>query len=317
VTPGVVLVTHESRDHVLAALASIERLARTAGRVVVVDSGSSDGTAAAVHAAHADVDVLELDNVGYARAANAGVRRLPAEVDAVLIANADVVVTEGAVEQLVAVLDGDQGVALVGPRVRYPDGAHQASARRSPDLATAVVHGLVGWIVPSNPATRRYHALDLTGPDAHDACDVDWVSGCAFMVRRSAFERVGGFDAGYRLFVEDVDLCDRLRSAGHRVRFAPSALVVHHVGASTSTRPLRSRIAHAQGLDRYVAARLHGGARALRPLLWSALAGWVLATSVAGHLRAGRSTTGERTGRSGSTGRSASTGRTGRGEGER
>jgi N-acetylglucosaminyl-diphospho-decaprenol L-rhamnosyltransferase len=263
----------------------------------VVDSGSTDGTAAAVRAAHPGVDVLELDNVGYARAANAGVRRLPRDVDVVLIANADVVIEADAIDRLAAVLDELPSVALVGPRVRYPDGAHQASARRSPGLTTAIAHGLVGWLVPANPATRRYHARDLTGPDVAEACDVDWVSGCAFMVRRSVFEAIGGFDPGYRLFVEDVDLCDRIRTAGHRVRFTPTALVVHHVGASTSSRPLRARIAHAQGLDRYVAGRLQGPARALRPLLWPALAGWVVATSVAGRVRDGRSSTGERTGR--------------------
>jgi N-acetylglucosaminyl-diphospho-decaprenol L-rhamnosyltransferase len=297
VTPGVVLVTHEAHDHVLAALASLGRLAHEVGRVVVVDSGSSDGTAAAVRAAHPAVDVIELDNVGYARAANAGVRRLPPEVDAVLVANADVLIMEDAIDRLVDVLDELPMVALVGPRVRYPDGAHQASARRSPGLRTAIVHGLIGWLVPDNPATRRYHARDLTGPDVTEPCDVDWVSGCAFLVRRSAFEEVGGFDPGYRLFVEDVDLCDRLRAAGHRVRFSPTASVVHHVGASTSKHPLRARIAHARGLDRYVASRLEGSARALRPLLWPALAGWVLATTVAGRLRGGRSSTGERTGR--------------------
>lgn len=295
--PGVVLVTHESHDHVLAALASVERFTRSFGRVVVVDSGSTDGTAAAIRAAHPRVVVLELDNVGYARAANVGVRRLPPDIDAVFIANADVVVVGDAIERLAVVLDELSSAALVGPRVRYPDGAHQASARRSPGLVTAITHGLLGWFAPANPATRRYHARDLTGPDVTDACDVDWVSGCAFMVRRSVFEAIGGFDPGYRLFVEDVDLCDRLRTAGHRVRFTPTALVVHHVGASTSSRPLRARIAHAQGLDRYVTARLRGPARALRPLLWPALAGWVIATSVAGRVRGGRSSTGERTGR--------------------
>ena len=289
---GVVIVTHDTAADVLAALGSLGELARHPGRVVVVDSGSSDDTVSLVGTRFPAVEVLALDNVGYARGANAGVRRLPSEVSAVLIANADILVAEGALAALLVEL-ADPEVAVVGPRVRYPDGGHQASARRDPGLPTALVHGSIGWLVPGNPATRRYHAIDLTGPQVVLACDVDWVSGCAFLIRRDAFESIGGFDPGYRLFVEDVDLCDRVRGAGLRIRFAPAAVVIHQVGGSTSRHPLRSRVAHAAGLDRYVRQRLQGPARALRPLLWPALAGWVLATATAGRLRRARSSTGE------------------------
>jgi N-acetylglucosaminyl-diphospho-decaprenol L-rhamnosyltransferase len=295
VTPastGVVVVTHETRDEVLGALAS---LTTHPGPVVVVDSGSSDGTADAVRAAHPSVRVLELGNVGYGRGVNAGTRLLGEDINVVVAANADVRFQLGAIDALVAALDADPGVAAVGPRVRYPDGGHQASARRSPSFGTAVVHGAIGWLVPGNSATRRYHALDLTGPDATHACDVDWVSGCAFAVRRSDLEAVGGFDPGYRLFVEDVDLCARLRRRGRRIRFEPAAVVEHRVGASTSHRPLRARIAHARGLDRYLSRPERGPARHLRPLVWPGLAAWVVATSVATAVRGGRaSSTGER-----------------------
>lgn len=291
-TTGVVLVTHETCDEVLGALAS---LADHPGPVVVVDAGSRDGTADVVRANHPAVRVLELDNVGYGRGANAGAAALSRDVDVLLVANADVRFGRGSVDVLISALADDPDVALVGPRVRYPDGSHQASARRSPSLTTALLHGAVGWLVPDNSATRRYHALDLTGPDVTEAGDVDWVSGCAFAVRRSDFEAVGGFDPGYGLFVEDVDLCDRLRARGRRIRFVPAALVEHRVGASTGQRPLRARIAHARALERYLSRPGRGPARHLRPLLWPGLVAWVAATSLAGVMRSeGRSTTGER-----------------------
>jgi N-acetylglucosaminyl-diphospho-decaprenol L-rhamnosyltransferase len=289
-TTGVVIVTHDTRDEVLGALAS---LATHAGPVVVVDSGSSDGTVDAVRAAHPAVRVIELANVGYGRGVNAGVERLGDDVDVVVAANADVRFGDGAVAALVRALADDASVALVGPRVRYPDGSHQASARRTPSPATAVAHAALGWIRPGNAATRRYHALDLTGPDATEACDVDWVSGCAFAVRRSDFLAVGGFDPGYRLFVEDLDLCERLRAAGRRVRFEPRAEVVHRVGASTSHRPFRARLLHARALDRYLSRSARAPVRHLRPLLWPGLAAWATVTAVAARLRGG-STTGER-----------------------
>jgi N-acetylglucosaminyl-diphospho-decaprenol L-rhamnosyltransferase len=295
VTPastGVVIVTHETRDEVLGVLTS---LATHPGPVVVVDSGSSDGTSDAVRAAHPEVRVLELSNVGYGRAVNAGAALLRESIDVVVVANADVRFQPGSIATLVTALVADPAVAIVGPRVRYPDGGHQASARRSPSLGTAVVHAAIGWLVPTNPATRRYHALDLTGPGAHEACDVDWVSGCAFAIRRSDLDAVGGFDPGYRLFVEDVDLCDRLRRRGRRIRFEPGAVVEHRVGASTASHPLRARIAHARGLDRYLSRPERGPARHLRPLIWPGLAAWVVATSVMTALRGDRSSsTGER-----------------------
>lgn len=288
---GVVIVSHDTRGEALGIIASL----RTHdGPIVLVDSGSKDGTADAVRDAFPSVHVLTLDNLGFGGAANVGVAALDAAVDVVVIANADVRFLPGAVIALTAALDDAPDVAVVGPRVRYPDGSHQASARRSPGVRDALVHGLIGWLVPSNPVTRRYRALDLTGPEAVDDVDVDWVSGCAFAVRRRAFDAVGGFDTGYRLFVEDVDLCDRVRSAGWRVRFVPDAVVIHRVGASTTAHPLRARLAHARGLERYVSARMHGAQRLLRPFLWLGLAGWTVATTAASVLRRGhRSTTGE------------------------
>jgi N-acetylglucosaminyl-diphospho-decaprenol L-rhamnosyltransferase len=295
VTPastGVVIVTHETRDEVLGALAT---LADHPGPVVVVDAGSSDGTADAVRAEHPDVRVLELTNVGYGRGVNAGAAVLGADIDVVVAANADVRFRPGSIDTLVAALDAEPGVAVVGPRVRYPDGGHQASARRSPSLGIAIVHAAIGWLVPENPATRRYHAIDLTGPGADEACDVDWVSGCAFAIRRSDLDAVGGFDPGYHLFVEDVDLCVRLRGRGRRIRFEPASVVEHRVGASTAHRPLRARIAHARGLDRYLSRPERGPARHLRVLVWPGLVGWVVATSIGTALRGGRaSSTGER-----------------------
>jgi N-acetylglucosaminyl-diphospho-decaprenol L-rhamnosyltransferase len=288
---GVVIVTHDTCSEVLDALRS---LTDYRGPVVVVDAGSTDGTVDTVRAEHPDVTVLELANVGYGRGVNAGVDRLGPDVEVVVAANADVLLSPEAVARLGEEIMADDRIAMVGPRVRYPDGSHQASARRTPDLATALTHAALGWLRPDNAATRRYHALDLTGPDVDEACDVDWVSGCAFAVRRTDFAAVGGFDPGYRLFVEDVDLCERLRAEGRSIRFEPRVVVTHRVGASTSRNPLRSRLLHARALDRYLSRPRRGPVRHLRPVLWPGMAAWALATATAARLRAGsRSMTGE------------------------
>lgn len=287
--PAVVIVSHQTRDEILGCLASLA--ACTVGPVVVVDTGSTDGTAAAIRRDHPDVQVVELANAGFGRAANTGVRLVETEV--VVIANADVRFTPGSVVRLQAALAADPDLAVVGPTVRYPDGSPQASARCVPDLPTAVGHAVCGRVWPGNPWTRRYRLLDLDPARPRDA---DWVSGCAMAVRRDAFEAVGGFDPGYHLYVEDLDLGVRLRAAGWRLRFQPAAVVTHRVGASTRRHRGWALRTHARSLERFHRRHYDGPlAHVLRPVLRAGLAGWILVTWAADRCTGPhRSATGER-----------------------
>jgi N-acetylglucosaminyl-diphospho-decaprenol L-rhamnosyltransferase len=293
--PAVVVVSHDTRAEALACLAS----ARAAGahELVLVDSGSRDATAQAVRRDHPDVVVLELVNVGFGRAANAGVARTTRPT--VVVANADVRFDRDALRVLHARLTGDPELGAVGPGVTYPDGAPQASARRLPGPGTAVGHALLSRVWARNPFTRRYRQLDA---DPSVARDVDWLSGCVLALRREAFDAVDGFDPAYFLYVEDVDLAVRLRDAGWRLRFDPAASVVHRVGASTRRHRARALVHHARGLDRFYGRHLarSPATRLLRPLVRLGLAGWVLASlmweRVASWRGEPRSTTGERGG---------------------
>ncbi|MGH3441544.1 MAG: glycosyltransferase family 2 protein [Nitriliruptorales bacterium] len=286
---AVVVVSHETRDEALACLATLHEAG--ADEVVLVDCGSTDATAAAVRATHADVEVIALENVGYGRGANAGVAATTAPH--VVVANADTRFSPGSVGALVAALQGDDGIGAAGPLVRYPDGRIQASARRFPALHEAAAHALLGLWWPRNRWTRRYRELD---EDPRRERDVDWLSGCAMALRRRAFESIDGFDPAYFLYVEDVDLAFRLREEGWRIRYVPGAEVVHAVGASTRRRPrLRMLVEHARSLDRFFGRRLATGhARWLRPLVRFGLAVWVAIAFAWGLLTGrGRSTTGE------------------------
>lgn len=288
---AVVVVSHQTVDEALGLLATLPADVEA----VVVDTGSTDGTAAEVRARHPDVRVLELANAGFARGANAGIRATTADV--VVVCNADVRFTPGALEALASAVRSAPDVGAVGPTVRYPDGTLQASARRRPDLRTSIGHALLGRVAPDNRWTRSYHGADLA-PDL--AREVDWLSGCVVALRRDAIEPLGGFDPGYFLYVEDVDLAVRLRAAGWRLRFEPEATVVHRVGASTAARRGRALVLHARSLRRFVLRSLPPGvARVLAAPLAVATAGWVVltyASEVVARVRSPRrvSTTGER-----------------------
>jgi len=287
---GAVVVTH--RTPVRAAACAEALRASGADTVVVVDSGSGDGSVEQLRAA--GEAVIGLSNVGFGRAVNAGVAALPGDVDVVLVANADTTFTADAASVLARTVREQPGVVAAGPRVTYPDGRVQASARRVPTLPEAVAHGLFGLWWPTNPWTRRYRGSDLD-PDV--ARDVDWLSGCAVALDRAAFTAVGGFDPGYFLYAEDVDLAVRLRAAGGRLRTEPAAHVVHEGGASTGRRPARSLFVHARSLERFAARHVLTGPWVLaRPLVRVALAGWVVASlawrRVVG-VRRGSASTGE------------------------
>lgn len=273
--PGiaVVIVTHETKSEVLGCLASLQ--SQGADEIIVVDNASTDGTAQAIRDRWPDVRVLELANAGFGRGANAGVRLTT--VDRIAIANADTRFGPGALQGLAAAIDRDASVAAVGPAVYYPDGRPQASARRHPDPITALGHALFARVWPTNRWTRRYRAEDLSD---HRPREADWLSGCVFAVRRRSFIEIGGFDPGYHLYVEDLDLGHRLRQAGWVLRYFPAVWVHHHGGASTSSVRWRALITHARSLNRFLRQDGIGLPRGVRTLLRPALTAWAVTTWV-------------------------------------
>jgi N-acetylglucosaminyl-diphospho-decaprenol L-rhamnosyltransferase len=225
--------------------------------IVVVDSGSGDDCEQLLAAADpAALFVSLVQNVGYGAAANAGVRRTGAPV--VLVANPDLVVAPGTVAALAGVLAADARVGVVGPRIDRPDGTRYPSARTFPSLTDAVGHGFAGLVTTENRWSRRYLRTE-----AEDAGPVDWVSGAFFAARRQAWDHVGGFDEDYFMFMEDVDLCWRLRRAGWRVAYEPGGTVVHVHGVSTARHPYRMIVAHHRSLLRFASQRWHGWRRVL------------------------------------------------------
>jgi N-acetylglucosaminyl-diphospho-decaprenol L-rhamnosyltransferase len=237
--------------------------------VVVVDNASSDGSVEAVRRADPETRIVETGaNLGFGSAANRGVATTASPY--VLILNPDTVVEPGTVKALSAALDRDPGLAVVGPRMENPDGSLYPSVRRFPAMGVALGHAFLGLVWPANPYTRRYRMLDLD----HDqpAADVDWVGGACLLVRRSAFDTVGGFDEAYFMYVEDVDLCWRLGRAGWRVGYEPGGRVVHALGGSSRTVPYRMIAEHHRSLLRFVSKSTGGARRGLLPAVAAGLA---------------------------------------------
>jgi len=237
--------------------------------VVVVDNGSTDGSTAELERACPQARLVAAPgNVGYARAANLGIAATRASVVAVF--NSDLTVEFGSAKAMLARFDADPRLAACGPRIRNLDGTDYPSARRVPSVFTAVAHGVLGLWWPTNPFTARYRELDAD-PSASRA--VDWVSGAAMWLRRAALDDVGGWDERYFMYVEDLDLCWRLRAHGWDVVYEPAAAVTHVQGAATSRHPYRMLLEHHRSAWRFARRRFTGIRAVILPFAAVYLAG--------------------------------------------
>jgi N-acetylglucosaminyl-diphospho-decaprenol L-rhamnosyltransferase len=227
--------------------------------LVVVDNASTDDSIGRLRRVHPDVRIVRSGgNLGYARAANLGIAATGAPLVAVL--NPDTVLAPGVGKAMCDRFATDPGLGAAGPRIHNTDGTVYPSARRVPTVADAVGHGLLFFVWRDNPFTRRYRE---TGADPARPRDVDWVSGAAVGLRRAALDAVGGWDERYFMYVEDVDLCWRLRRAGWGVAYEPAGTVEHLLGVSTASRPYRMIAEHHRSLLRFASVRFTGPRRAL------------------------------------------------------
>lgn len=248
----IVVVTYFPGDFLEDFLASLPAASEAPIPVTVVDNGSTDGSVERAEA-HPGVDLIETGrNAGYGTAANLGVAQATEEW--VLVVNPDIEFEPQSIDQLVTVAGRWPRAAALGPRIHTADGMLYPSARELPSLGRGIGHAAFGWLWPSNPWTASYRRERGTPVEGV----VGWLSGACLMVRREAFDAVGGFDEGYFMYFEDTDLCERLARSGWDVVYAPSATVVHHGGHATSRNLVAMSKAHHDSAYRYLSRRYRG-----------------------------------------------------------
>jgi len=252
----VVIVTYSPGPTLAMCLASLGRALSVPYEVVLADNGSTDGAPEAAirpGGETAPVRLLRMPaNLGYGVAANAGARNTESEW--ILVTNPDVVFEPGAVDEMIAAGGRWPRAGSVGPAILTPDGAVYPSARSVPHPVRGVAHAALGWWWTSNPWTVAYRRE--RSELAEHACD--WLSGSCLLVRSAAWRSVGGFDPGYFMYFEDLDLGERLGGAGWLNVYAPTARVTHEGGHATSRQSARMAAAHHDSAYRYVSRRWPG-----------------------------------------------------------
>ncbi|HZZ31637.1 MAG TPA: glycosyltransferase family 2 protein [Phenylobacterium sp.] len=243
---------------------------------IVIDNGSTPSEEAVLDAA-AERDgrvVLKRGhgNVGFARACNMGGEIARGRV--LVILNPDAFLQPGCIEGLTAALDATSSPRIVGARIMNTDGSEQRGARR----------GEVTPVTTLLSLTRLSHLGIFHGFEIHHEHDpapgqlleVPTISGACFAMTHDDYTAMGGFDEGFFLHVEDVDLCWRVRQSGGKVVFSPEARVVH-LGSTSHTSPVKVEFFKGLGLVRYFRKRADNKRRAALAL---ALAPLIMLVSV-------------------------------------
>jgi len=247
----VVVVTYNPGETLTAFFSSLSAATGATGatvEIVMVDNGSTDGAPQAAAASGLGRLVETGRNLGYGAAANVGAR--DARSPWLVICNPDIEWHPGALDALLAAGDRWPAAGAFGPAILEPDGTVYPSARALPSLRTGVGHALFARLWPANPWTRRYRGET----DGHERI-AGWLSGSCLAIRREAFEAIDGFDPGYFMFFEDVDLGHRLAKAGYPSVYVPSATATHLGGHSWRARPEPIIGAHHASAARYLSQR--------------------------------------------------------------
>ena len=247
--------------------------------VLVVDNGSSDGSATALEMEFPEVAVLALpENRRFAGGNNAGLKdALDRGADAVMLLNNDTEADPALCERLLLALEQDPGAAAAAPLIYFAPPSQviwYAGGRCVPEFGFAAHRGL------RSRDDGRYRAVEPTG----------YLTGCCLLATRAAWERVGLLDEHYFIYAEDADWCLRARGAGLRLLFVPTARVWHKVSSTTGAASYfkiyqRSRAnlelfsRHARGLGRLTWWPAYAAQQV-------PLAAWLLASGQAGAARA-------------------------------
>ena len=157
---------------------------------------------------------------------------------------------EGTIEAMLGHLHSDPFIGVVGPKVLNPNGTIQYSCRKFPTIWSGLFnrYSLMTRLFPNNRYSRDYLMSDY---DHNSTRSVDWVSGCCMMIPESIFRKVNGFDKNYFLFIEDIDLCQKMKKEGYRVDYFPSAEILHIISSSNARIAPQTIIKRHKGMIYY------------------------------------------------------------------
>ena len=224
----IVVLNWNGADDTLACLESLVAVQSPSCRVLVVDNGSTDGSAEKIRVAFPEIELLLLpSNIGYAGGNNAGFRRvLELKAEFVIFLNNDTIVDAGFCTPLLETLQRNPLAGIAVPKIFYLD---QPGTLWYAGGMVTLSTGLIRHIGLRQKDAPQFDHPGITG----------YATGCCIAMRSRDFDEAGGFDEGFRMYAEDVDLSLRIRSLGMSINYVPSSRIWHKVSASLQGSLLR------------------------------------------------------------------------------
>lgn len=231
---AIIIISYNTRDMTLAAIASAKAQTRTPHEIIVLDNASTDGSADAIGAAHPDVVLIrEATNHGFGPAHAIALEH--SQAPWVLLLNPDTVVLDGAIDKLLDFAARTPDAGIWGGRTLNADGTLNPTSCYARMTLPSILFRVVGLngVFRASPLFNS----EFYGDWQRDTVrEVDIVTGCFFLIRRSLWDDLGGFDPAFVMYGEEADLCLRARAGGARPMVTPDAEIIHYGGASEKVR---------------------------------------------------------------------------------
>lgn len=261
---SIIIVNYNTRDHLLKCIAStLQQGKDTNCHVIVIDNGSSDGSADAVKQLHPDVTLIRNEqNHGFARAVNQGLKSADKN-DYHLILNSDATLADNYLKKAIEFLETHPRCAIVTGQLLDPDGSRQNSFDNFPSLLSETFgKGLLRIILPKKYPSKNQ---PYTSP-----FEVESVIGAAMLVRQRAIDAVGLLDEDYFFFLEETDWCYRMKREGWSIYFVPEALAYHIQGETKKHVLIPAKIEYTNSLYKFFHKRYsilaYGLLRLIKPV---------------------------------------------------
>jgi len=223
---SIIIVNYNGRQFLEPCLTSVmDETRKIDAEVILVDNNSSDGSCDLVAEQFLWVKLIRNnENVGFAAANNRAMEVASAKY--IFLLNPDTVVKPGSLKIMIDTMEKSPDIGILSCRLRNSDGSLQFSVGRFPTVTGQVMECL--FVHRLFPSFKMAASLVLDRRYYEQSHNIDWALGAALLVRRAVIEKVGKLDEGYFFGVEERDLCYRVKKAGWRIGYTPSAEIVHH-----------------------------------------------------------------------------------------
>ncbi len=262
---SIIIVNYNVKAFIQQALESILKATQNIEtEIFVVDNHSVDGSVELLREHFPQVElIVNTENVGFAKANNQAIQK--ARGDYVWLLNPDTLIQEDTPEKLIAVMEADQEIGMLGCKILNDDGSLQLACRRSFPTPWVAFTKLLG-LAKIFPQSKLFGQYNLTHRDPDEAYAVEAISGSCMFIRKEALDEVGMLDETFFMYGEDLDWCFRFGSAGWKVFYTPTTSIIHYKGESSKVASWDTNTHFYRAMD--IFAKKHFSSSSRFPLHW-------------------------------------------------